>query len=342
MAWDKTKPATSGALVSADHRSNWTALETAIGAVNLLADPTFLIWQAGDAAAGAHWTLTGAGAAIARTGTGLGDTTRKVGPYAAKVTAGGAAVAFLNQSLLTTTSFDTLFQSAAVSMGAWVWASAGSAVRLRIDDGVTSSFSSFHTGNSTWQFLTIAGASLNVAATKIVAGLEVAISLVGYFSGPTFLLGQVPPATYMPAPVEYLEFFWQSLGVLTVGANKVLYRPRRPAIVKDVQLEVGTSPATQAIIIDVNTWDGAAMTSMFTTRPQIAAAGGFNGARPDTTYARRCFTGGFDTATPAGSILGIDIDQVGVGPAGSDLTVHVRYLTYARPLEAFLGYNELN
>jgi hypothetical protein len=67
-AWDKTKPPTNGPLVSADIRSNWTAIETAIGGANQIGDPTFLVWAAGDAAAPTMWTLAGAGSSVARTG----------------------------------------------------------------------------------------------------------------------------------------------------------------------------------------------------------------------------------------------------------------------------------
>jgi hypothetical protein len=342
MAWDKTKPPTSTALVSADHRANWAAVETAVGGVNLLADPTFLIWAAGDALAPTHWVLSGAGAAIARAGTGLGDTSRKVGAFTAKVTAGGGAVAILEQNLLPTASFDTSFQGLSVSMGAWVRATAASAARLRITDGVNTSFSAFHTGGGAYEFLTISGHSINAAATKLAGGMEVAISQVGYLSGPTFLMGQIPPAAFMPAPVVYDDYTWFIAGNQAAGANKLIIRPRRPGIVKDVQLEVATPPATQALIVDVNTWDGAAFTTMYTTKPQIPAAGAFGGARPDTTYARRCFTAGIDAATPAGSIITLDIDQVGVGTVGADLAISIRYLMYARPLEAFLAHNDVN
>jgi hypothetical protein len=341
MAWDKTKPVLLSSVNSPEIRANWASIETAIAGVNLLADPTFLIWAAGDAAAPTQWVLSGAGAAVARAGTGLGDTSRKVGAFTAKVTAGGGAVGVLEQNLLPAT-MDTGFQGITVSMGAWVRATAASAARLRITDGVNTSFSSFHTGGGAYEWLTISGHSVNAAATKLTGGMEVAISQVGYLSGPTFLFGDIPPARFMPAPVEYLDLFWFIAGNQSTGAQKIAYRPRRPGIVKDVELEVGTPPATQALIVDVNTWDGAAMTSMFATRPQVAAAGALGGARPDGTYARRCFSAGFDTATPAGSIITFDIDQVGTGTVGADLSVHIRYLQYARPLEAFLAYNDIN
>jgi len=344
MAWNKANPPTSTALVSADHRADWSAIETALAGVNLLADPTFLIWPAGDALAPAHWVLSGAAAAIARAGTGLGDTSRKIGAFTAKVTAGGAAVAVLEQNLLPATGFDTGWQSGvSLSMGAWVRATAASAARLRITDGVNTSFSSFHTGGGAYEFLTIVGHSIAATATKLAAGMEVAISQVGYLSGPTVLFGQIPPATFMPAPVAYDNFTVEIAGVQTVGTNKFRCLSPRPLIVKDVQLLIRTTGPTGAnLIVDVNTWDGAALTSMFSTRPQIVAAATLGAARPDSTYARRCMTGLFDASATTGSFLSCDVDQIGSGVAGTDLIVQIRYLYFERPLEAFLAYNDLN
>ena len=54
----------------------------------------------------------------------------------AKLTAGGGAVATLEQNLLPTASFDSSFQGLPVSMGGWVRCTAGSAGRLKITDGV--------------------------------------------------------------------------------------------------------------------------------------------------------------------------------------------------------------
>jgi hypothetical protein len=49
-----------------------------LGGVNLIRNDDFLSWPDGDSAAPVYWALTGAGASVARTGTGLGDTNRKI------------------------------------------------------------------------------------------------------------------------------------------------------------------------------------------------------------------------------------------------------------------------
>lgn len=345
-AWDSTKPAASTALVSSEVRQNFDALGYALFGVNLIADPTYLMWPAETintlAAVGlAHWSISGASAQYVRCGTGLSDTNRKAGLYSAKVTAGGAATANLSQTLLSTTTYDDIFDNETFSFGAWVKCSSASAARVSIYDGNGTTYSSYHTGDGTWQWLT-GTRTINAAADRIVYQQEVAQSISAYFSGATVVIGPTPPAAYRPAPVIYGTLYFPIVGTQTTGTNKVRFVPSRPMLVKDVFLRAETAPTGQALIVDVNTWDGSAFTSMYTTRPQIAAAASSGSARPDATaYSRRCMTGSFGSSISTGGMLTVDIDQVGSGTAGADLTIHVRCLQYARPLENFGGYNEI-
>lgn len=338
-SFDATKPASSTFLVSSEIRQNFDALTYAL-APNQVADPTFLIWAAGDSAAPSHWTLTGAGATITRTGTGLGDTTRKAGKFAAKVVAGGGAAAKLTQDLLTTTTYDDIFDAETFSFGCWAKTSSSNAGRMYIDDGFSTTATSYHTGDGTFQWLT-ATRTIDVSATKIQVVLEAAAGTTVYWSGPTVIFGPIKPSAFRPAPSVYGVLYFPTVGNAATGTKKSVWVPSRPGIVKDVQLRCETAPTTQAIIVDVNTWDGSAFTSMFSTRPQIAASGNQGGAQPDTTYARRCLSGLWGSSLSAGGALSWDVDQVGSGTVGADLAVHVRVLQFARPLESFLGYNEV-
>jgi len=116
-------------------------------------------------------------------------------------------------------------------------------------------------------------------------------------------------------------------------------------IVTDVEIAVGTqTPTGSAIIVDVKTWDGAGLTSMFTggNRPSIAIAAAAGGASPDGTYARRCLSslaGAFLSA--AGSVLSFDIAQVGSTLPGAGMAVQIRALQFLRPLEIFLGAGDV-
>ena len=124
-------------------------------------------------------------------------------------------------------------------------------------------------------------------------------------------------------------------GAVAIASNIHGYEPGRPAIVKDVQLFIKTAPTGQALKVDINSWNGAAYTSMFATVPQIADGAFRGGAQPDTTYARRCLVAQSGAALAVGGELSFDVDQVGSGAAGSDLRVEVRAMEYQSPLERF-------
>jgi hypothetical protein len=80
-----------------------------------------------------------------------------------------------------------------------------------------------------------------------------------------------------------------------------------------VRASVGTAPTTQSVIVDVNK-NG---TTIFTTqgnRPTIAA-----GANTDASSTPDV------TAFAAGDYMTVDVDQIGTGTVGADLTVQVWY-----------------
>lgn len=102
-------------------------------------------------------------------------------------------------------------------------------------------------------------------------------------------------------------------GTLTSGA-----RPQRipnltggTLTILSVRLDVATAPTGQAIIVDVNK-SGATIFSTQANRPQVAA-----GANSGSSSA-------IDVPAWAdGEVLHFDIDQVGSGAPGADLTVTV-------------------
>ena len=317
-----------------------TALEGAIGGVNLLKDSAFLIWAAGDALAPTHWVMSGAGAAIAReTGT------IKIGAMCAKLTAGGGATAYLLQQLLTSTTYDGNWLDAkTVSLGAWVWCASASKAALYINDGATTSSSSNHTGASAWEWLTVTH-TIDASATLLSGGLSVGTSTAAYISGPTMLLGSTAPLQYQPSPCVYGTIRFTYAGTVATATQWDTWVPARPAIIKQTQLYAKTAPTGASLIVDVNTWDGAAYTTAYTTKPTIAAAANSGGAVPDGTYARRCLSTYVATTaypTSAGQMMTVDIDQVGSSVAGANLGIHVRVLQFTSPLEQFLGVTEIS
>lgn len=347
MTWDATKPANGTSLSSAELRNNWDALQASLAGVNVAPDGTFKLWPAGDSAAPHFWTLAGTGATVARIGTGLADTNRKVGDFAAKVTSGGLAAATFDMTLIasgTEATRASYLRGQAVSVGAWVHTATAAAVRLSLNDAVGSGFSAFHGGGSVWSWLT-ATRVLDASANGLGVRLDVAAgTIAARISGVCVVIGAVPPAYYQPFAPQWMSYNLPARiptggGNVTTGTDKERIWPIAPGIVRDVQLNVGTAPASQALIVDVNTWDGAAFTSMFSTRPQVAATLLRGGAQPDSTYARRCVRPYFGSASPAaGAAISVDVDQVGSGTPGANLDVRIIVETYRRPLLEFLEH----
>jgi hypothetical protein len=111
-------------------------------------------------------------------------------------------------------------------------------------------------------------------------------------------------------------FVWTISGGLTVGADKGFHF----AVYGDVrfveaEVLVKTAPTGASLIVDINL-DGVSLWATHpANRPTIAAAG----KAGETTS--------FDTATATDDqVLTVDVDQVGSGTAGSDLTVVLWYV----------------
>lgn len=110
------------------------------------------------------------------------------------------------------------------------------------------------------------------------------------------------------------EQFSQTLaGAQTTGTGKATFTNTTGDTLEitKVTLHAGTAPVGQALIVDVNA-NGA---SVFTAanRPKIADGATDGSAVPDVEA---------DTVAPNQTIT-VDVDQVGSGTAGSDLTVVV-------------------
>lgn len=334
FTWDATKPPASSAPVSADIRNNFQALQSGLYGVNLVADPCFEMWGAGDSASPTHYTYTlGTGGTLARAGSGLGDTAvdgSSVGPkglYCAKLVFGSAQQT-LRQQLLDSGGV-AFFKGRAVSVGMWVRASAGSAGRISLYDGtgtITTNVSAYHTGNNLWQWLTATmAAGINSSATGLwVYGIQDAGTV--YFSAPTVVFGSAPPPDFMPAPVARFTIGPPTTpGAVGVGAYSWRYDCNLPLIVRETRLIIGTAPTGASLIFDLN----KAGTTMYTVKPTIAISATAGAAAPDGTYAQRIFT--------RGDVFTADVDQVGSTVAGSNLTALVTVEQYQRPLQPFIG-----
>src|SRR3972149_156609 len=157
-------------------------------------------------------------------------------------------------------------------------------------------------GGGTWEWLAITR-QINVSADRLSMIRQVNNAAANaYFSGRTLMLlsNNLTLTRYSPCPKLYGSVHFGVGGNVSALSEVASMTPARCGYVKDVQLHVKTAPTGQALIVDINTYDGASQTSMFSTRPQIAAAANNGGAQPATTYARRGFRGGGGGAPQAG------------------------------------------
>ncbi len=160
---------------------------------NLLTNGDFESWSAGSSSAPDGFTLSGAGAAVAREGT-----TVKRGSYSAKVTRAGTDCQ-LTRDVVVEAGGTGYIAVRTFTFGAWLFATAANRVRLRVDDGVSVSYSAYHTGGSTWEWLTLTS-TLAASPTKLEAGLRVDSGDTAGFIDGGMLVESKFAAAFQPHP----------------------------------------------------------------------------------------------------------------------------------------------
>ena len=170
---------------------------------NVARNPDLAAWKLGAAAAPDHYTLSGTGAAIARTGSGESDSvTVNAGPFSAKITY-GSATARLTQIAIPTADFVANsalgLDGRKVSLTARVRASVVDLARIGFTDGVTTTYSDYHTGGGTPENLTVVH-TISGSATKLEWFWEVAQSGAAYFGGAIATFADSPAPGWAPPP----------------------------------------------------------------------------------------------------------------------------------------------
>ena len=159
---------------------------------------SFETWENGTSSAPDNWAVTGSGATIAREGT-----TKKHGSYSAALTRVG------NDCSLTRNLYDlaggTYVRGRQVTFGAYVYATVASRARLRIYDGIGTTNSSYHTGGSGWELLTVTR-TLDGSATELTIGLEVnSGNTTAYIDAMTLVAGATL-TQYQPQSMLFNQF----------------------------------------------------------------------------------------------------------------------------------------
>lgn len=171
------------------------------GNFNVVLNADLADWTSGGTSAPDNYTLSGAGAAILKSGPAQADTTDLgVGEFCARVTSGGGAAARLTQAVISAANFSKFRAVRGRKVGLVVRGktSTGSALRVVVDDGVTTTVSSYHAGDGNEAYLT-ALHTISNSATKLDVYAEVASgALVAYVGGFTVVFSDIAPAAWVP------------------------------------------------------------------------------------------------------------------------------------------------
>ena len=196
MDWNVT---TVNKLTITDANISGTLTVGTIGLQNLCDNGDFEDWSAGVATDPDAWAKD--------TGAGWGGTSErdaaiiKIGTYSCKLTSEAAKQSRLFQSVHIEKGI-AYWLGRTVTVGAWVYATNANTIRIGIVDNITWGWSSYHSGGSTWEFLT---------ATKVIdaGGGAVNIGLVnegfltvGYYDGVMCVEG----SSAMPFSPKYRQW----------------------------------------------------------------------------------------------------------------------------------------
>lgn len=173
------------------------------------------VWANGPTSAPRGWTLLGSGASVAREATIV-----KSGSYSAALTRAGTDCQFIANS---TDAYggQGYFRGRKYTVGAWVYATAASRARLYVRDGVSTYTSSYHSGGSTWEYLTVTFTA-NASATLLEYGLEVAnANTTAYIDNMVCVEGDYAP-NWVPHVVPFSSLphrvtLWHDEAIVTAG-----------------------------------------------------------------------------------------------------------------------------
>ena len=159
---------------------------------NNVQNSDFEIWSSGTTSPPDGWSLSGAGATVARE-----SAIKKIGSYSAKLTRSGTD-ALLVQDIASEKGL-AYWQGRLVNFGAWVYATAANNVYLFIQDGVTEATSTAHPGNSTWVWLSVQH-YVDPFAIVVRPALQIKTTNgSGYIDGAILTDGPLTP-NYTPKP----------------------------------------------------------------------------------------------------------------------------------------------
>lgn len=150
---------------------------------NIIEDfPDFESWSNGNSSAPDGWEMAGTAGSVSRETTNI-----KFGTYGMKIISGASANYRAEYSVV---SFEK-YAGRTVKFGCWVKCSTASKARIGVNDGVTTTYSSYHTGGGDFEFLTVT-VQVDAANTILKLLCEVAsATITAYFDSAYAAIGEL-------------------------------------------------------------------------------------------------------------------------------------------------------
>jgi len=341
MALDLTKPVASSLPVSAEIRSNFTAVAQSLYGVNVVPNGDGLIWPVSTLPA--HFRVEGFTPTVSRE-----VTIKKFGAQSTKIVGNASGDSRIAYVVFNLTDFNTDFIGEEFHCGEWLYSTAVSGGRLFVDfypGGVSNpQYGSYVPGSSTWKWHTLS-ATIPATATRILVGRAVDASKTAYFWGLTGGFGGSPPQRYVPCATRVGCLYFPFSGTAAVDADYQAtgFEFTRPAFILGSKAFCKTAPVTSPFSWNIGKLTTAEVTytALYTADQSIAATklrGDASVIEPTSaTYADRCFNGrggATSNALLANTVLGVKRTAAG-GTAAGDVKIEVEVLQFDDPLSAW-------
>lgn len=311
-----------------------------LGTVNIITNDDFQIWPFGDTSLPADFVAISGTGTIARTGTGLSDTTRKVGDFAISIT---NARNFM-QRILSSSDFPRadFLKGQFVSLGCWVKTSIASHARLNVADGSTTLSSAAHTGSGNWEWLWLQAngspLTLQIAGTAstLQAQLQVLSNGTAYFSGLCMMFTKHGVPVYVPCDTIFGGLGFQLSGEPTPVNEVAHYSVSRPTrwLAWNVIAQSNVTGAT--LIAKVQRSDSGSTFQDIFSASIAAASRQASSAALAGSYVHSCSRGGGGNTLPENETRMI-VSQAAGG--GGKNPIGILYgKQYITPMEKFRGF----
>jgi len=163
---------------------------------NLLVNGDFEYWYGGTSVAPDGWNLAGSGVTIARESTIV-----KLGTYSAKLTRTVDDCSLYIYQIQTEKGL-AYWKGRTFTLGCWVYATVANRARISIS-GDSETTSAYHSGNSTWEWLTVT-ATIGNSTTNVYAVLKILNGNTSVYFDGAILVEGTKPITYSEHNLDFL------------------------------------------------------------------------------------------------------------------------------------------